>query len=177
MDRRQKKTREAIFKAFSELLETNRFENITVQEIIDKANVGRSTFYAHFETKDHLLKAMCSDIFDHIFESDLSNCTPHNNTLESRLAHILWHLHEHKNDVCGILSSESGERFMKYIKECLSVLFKMHIKEFKADVPENFLLNHLVGSFAEVIIWWVKSNMEISSDEVAKYFMSVIETH
>ncbi len=177
MDRRQKKTRNAIFKAFSRLLEKKKYENITVQEIIDEANVGRSTFYSHFETKDYLLKSMCSDIFDHIFKGDDPSCKPEYNTLQGKLAHILWHLNDHKSDVLGILLSESADIFMKYIKEYLFMLFKMHINEFNIDVPEEFLVNHLVGSFSEAIYWWVKNKMEIPSEDIAKYFMKSIETH
>ena len=48
MDRRKRKTREAIFSAFVTLLAKKDFSQITVGEIIEKADVGRATFYAHF---------------------------------------------------------------------------------------------------------------------------------
>ena len=151
MDRRQKKTKEAIFRAVSTLLNKQRFENITVQDIIEEADICRSTFYSHFETKDLLLKAMCSEIFDHIFEGALCDYDGQTDQLESKLAHILWHLKNSKADITGILSSQSSELFMGYLKEYLGKLFDLHLQEFKSPVPRDFLREHLVGSFAQTI--------------------------
>ena len=70
MDRRQRKTREAIFAAFTGLLATKDFSQITVGEIIELADVGRATFYAHFETKDFLLREFCEELFCHLFDAE-----------------------------------------------------------------------------------------------------------
>ena len=70
MDRRQRKTREAIFNAFTGLLSQKDYTQITVGEIIDRADIGRATFYAHFETKEILLKEFCRELFCHIFDAE-----------------------------------------------------------------------------------------------------------
>ena len=69
MDRRQRRTREAIFRAFTELLAKKSLDRITVGEIIERADVGRATFYAHFETKDFLLRELCRELFCHVFDA------------------------------------------------------------------------------------------------------------
>ena len=94
MDRRQRKTREAIFKAFCELLSRKDYNHITVSEIIERADVGRATFYSHFETRDFLLKDLCGELFCHIFDS--INGETHNhifscNAPDSAFLHILQH--------------------------------------------------------------------------------------
>lgn len=174
MDRRQRKTRQAIFTSFSELLKTNSYENITVQDIIDGADIGRSTFYSHFETKDMLLKAMCSDIFEHIFKGELCDYPGQTHNLQEKLAHILWHLKNHKKDVMGLLSCHSSGLFMGYIEEYVRELFTMHLSELKKDVPEDFLLHHLTKSFCAAIMWCVKNKMDISPEEIAEYFIKLI---
>lgn len=179
MDRRQQKTRASIFGAFSKLLETKHFSNITVQEIIDEANIGRSTFYAHFETKDELLKAMCTDIFEHVFSGELKSEQTHdfssdNNGLLSKLTHILYHLKDSEKDITGILSCESGELFMQYFKEYLLDMFGKYLIQIEADAPEEFVLNHLAGSFAETVKWWIRNKMKDSPEDVAAYYMAMM---
>ena len=174
MDRRQRKSRDAIFRAFSQLLAQKRYEAITVQDIITQADIGRSTFYAHFETKDMLLLAMCNDIFDHIFAGDLCDYADHDHSLQSRLAHILWHLSQRKEDVTGILACDSGELFLSYFRERLNTLFTLYLADFSAEVPADFLLNHLVGSFTEAVRWWVRGGMALPPETVAEYYRNTL---
>lgn len=47
-DRRSERTRQLLNAALIELMLEQRYDEITVQDIIDRANIGRSTFYAHF---------------------------------------------------------------------------------------------------------------------------------
>lgn len=179
MDRRQKKTREAIFRAFGSLLEKKRFETITVQEIIEAADIGRSTFYAHFETKDSLLREMCTDIFHHVFTKELPEESAVEEAawetrLELKLGHVLYHLRENRLNLKGLLASESGELFMSYFKEHLQELFGRFLGYLDTTVPVDFLLHYLVGGFAETVKWWVKKGMEQPPEEVAAYYMAVL---
>ncbi len=179
MDRRQQKTRAAIFQAFNRLLEKKHFNSITVQEILDEANIGRSTFYAHFETKDALLKEMCTDIFDHIFSHELHSETSHDfsladHGLRDKITHLLYHLKDNRENVLGILSGESGELFMRYFKEYLATLFEQYPGSIRQDVPKEFALNHLVGSLGEAVRWWIGTRMELPPETVTGYYLKMI---
>ena len=91
MDRRQRRTREAIFAAFIELLSKKDFAQITVGEIIDQADIGRATFYSHFETKDFLLKELCEELFCHLFDSMGAGNDNHRHIFECKeAAEILY---------------------------------------------------------------------------------------
>lgn len=179
MDRRQKRTREAIFTALSNLLKKKRYESITVQEIIDEANIGRSTFYAHFETKDELLHSLCTDIFTHVFTNELPQENEPDNTkglksLEIKLGHILYHLKEHENDLKGILSGDSSEIFMRYFRSYLEDLFGRYIADFQVSVPKDYLISYLISSFAETVKWWIIVKNSYSAEETAGYYMAMI---
>lgn len=184
MDRRQQKTRAAIFSAFSRLLAEKPFSRITVQEIIDAANVGRTTFYAHFETKDDLLKELCEDLFSHIIGSAMDCTHTHGlysdgKTPESVFCHLLQHLQENDKNILGLLSCESSEIFLRYFKSSLNALvrsqFVSHNRTGNFEIPEDFLINHVSGSFVEMVLWWIKGHMKQTPEELDRYFRAVIE--
>ena len=52
-------------------------------------------------------------------------------------------------------------------------MFEQHIDAFKTEVPKNFLLNHLVGSFAETVKWWLEEDTQTSPETTAKYFIEL----
>lgn len=173
MDRRQKKTRKAIYQAFTELLKEESYSKITIQQIIDRADIGRTTFYSHFETKDDLLKALCTDIFNHVFSKDLDKEKTHDfscvHGAKDRLTHILYHLQEHMDYLPGILSGESDDIFMEYFKQNLMHLFEDCLENNLSDIPRDYILNHMVSDFAETIRWWVK-NRSYSPEEISSFF-------
>lgn len=184
MDRRQQKTRKAIFTAFGMLLEQNNYSSITVQEIIDEANIGRSTFYAHFETKDDLLKELCKELFGHIISSAMDCTHTHGlyidgGTPESVFCHLLQHLEENDNNILGLLSCESNEIFLRCFKDSLNELiysqFVNQNSRRNLKLPEDFLINHISGSFVEMVLWWIKSGMKQPPEELDRYFRAVID--
>ncbi len=174
MDRRQKKTREAIFRAFMGLLKTEAYSRITVQEIIDSADIGRTTFYAHFETKADLLGSLCSDIFDHVFSEDPGKEKTHDfsgrHETQARITHILYHLQEHMDYLPGLLSGESGEIFMGTFKDHLMELFSFYAESSDGTIPREYVINHMVCDFAETVRWWTR-NRRYSPEEISSFFI------
>lgn len=184
MDRRQQKTRTAIFSAFTSLLAEKSYSKITVQEIIDAANVGRTTFYAHFETKDDLLKELCEELFGHIIGSAM-DCT-HTHGLysdgsapESVFCHLLQHLQENDRNIIALLSCESSEMFLRFFKDSLNELVRSQFinqnRKANTDIPEDFLINHISGSFVEMVLWWIKGHRKQTPEDLDRYFRAVIE--
>ena len=183
MDRRQQKTKAAIFRAFTTLLSRKNYSAITVQDIIDEANIGRSTFYAHFETKDALVEALCTELFDHIIKTVMDKQDSHglyscNNAPNSVICHILQHLQENDNSILTLLSCESKEIFLQYFKRSMDELVRVQFLSSptrKIGLNEDFLINHISGSFVEMVQWWLSGGCRQTPQDLDAQFRAVIE--
>lgn len=184
MDRRQKKTRDAIFGAFTALLAQKHYSHITVQDIIDAADIGRTTFYAHFETKDFLLKELCEELFAHIIDTAMGLPHGHHHdfcdrTSDSVFLHLLKHLQENDLHILELLSGENNEIFLQYFKENLKKLVDSQYAEGgrldRAPLPKDFLVDHIAASFVETVRWWLSHGMRETPETVTDYFLATVE--
>ena len=182
MDRRQQKSRKAILDAFTNLLTKKEYVKITVQEIIDEADVGRTTFYAHFETKDALLEEMCTNLFSHVFSDHPVVESSHDFSLsegdfKTVVCHILYHLKENGSTISRLLTGESSETFLRYFSQYLNKLIRnyvlSHMEKKNSSIPEDFLQNHIAGSFITMVQWWIKRGLKESPEELTEYFLAV----
>ena len=179
MDRRQRKTREAIFCALTELLSKKDFNHITVGEIIEKADVGRATFYAHFETKDFLLQELCKDLFCHIFDATEHGHTDHHHMFEcdapdSVFLHLFRHLLKNDNHILDLLSCQNNDLFLTYFKNQLQSVVLSQLPQFETrkseKLPEAFWIDHICATFIDTLRWWIDNGMKETPETITEYF-------
>jgi len=179
MDRRQRKTRAAIFDAFISLLAQQDFSQITVEQIIRKADIGRATFYAHFETKDFLLKAFCEELFCHILDAAAPEETEHTHIFDcdapdSVFLHLFQHLQKNDNNILQLLSRQGNSLFLEYFRGELRHLIINQLPLFadKKDpkLPDDFWIDHISATFVQTLRWWIAHGTNLSPDTITEYF-------
>ena len=182
MDRRQKKTREAIFKAFIELLSHKNINQITVGEIIERADVGRATFYAHFETKEMLLQALCRELFCHVLDTaqeaaqhkHIFSCQSQGNVF----LHLFQHLQRNDNHITDLLSGSNNGLFLSYFKRELISLSQRQLNLFdnlrREKLPESFWVHHIATTFVETVSWWLENGRKESPEIITEYFLLAV---
>lgn len=183
MDKRTQKTQEAIFEAFFDLLNESSFHDITVGKLIAKANIGRSTFYSHFNSKDDLLVAVCANLFHHVFvESSYAEHMADENLLETdSLSHLLAHLFHHfkeNKERISTLFKLGDEYFARSLSNELQTYLVPLIMPFyddnKADLPESFIHAHIKASFTSSLNWWLRQSPKTSAEDIANYFLAIL---
>jgi len=171
-DRRITKTRKAIYAAFLQLLNQKNFETITVQEIIDLADVGRSTFYSHYESKELLLDELCRYLFHHLFERE------ENITTEAYLSHIFSHFKKNQDHVTSLLFSKNDYFLRQLQKELEHHVYPMVAKDLQTvhpKIPSSYLQHFVVSHFIETLSWWLKKGKAYNEQEVIQFYLEILK--
>ncbi len=177
-DRRVNRTRRLMNEALMTLIVEKGYEAVTVQDILDKADVGRSTFYAHFRDKNDLLLSG----FDHLralFEPQqqalLAAKLGEHDAGFNMILELFRHTGQHHKLYKAIAGKQSGEMILKYLHrylyDMLIVPHKSLMKNKKQPpVPIELTTHWIVSSLLSLMIWWLENNMPCTPEEIDEIF-------
>jgi AcrR family transcriptional regulator len=170
-DRRVNRTRATLFHALSELMTEKRYDDITVQDIIDRANVGRSTFYAHFQDKEDLADGMLIHNLDGLVNVMEQNRPASQNFLPG--VELFEHIREHYSVFKAMTSGRGMDFFFQkgqvYWSGQMSARLQAMLPAGQTPkVPIPVLAHYVSGTFVNLLKWWVDNKMTYTPEQMAE---------
>jgi AcrR family transcriptional regulator len=174
LDRRVQRTRQILQEALIALILEKGYEAVTVQDIIDRANVGRSTFYSHFRDQEELLlsefEKLWAEFEKHMAAVSASDTDPWDlSTLIFKHAQHYLRLYK---AVVGrqswhIMESYFYARLTSLIREQLQSRWRGKQKDF---MPVEVVTHHLVTSLIALLIWWLDNDLPYPAERMADLY-------
>ena len=176
-DRRVARTRRALKEALTDLILERGYESVTVQDVIDRADVGRSTFYAHFLDKDDLLMAILADL--EMPAPDSASWTADDPAFGWTLE-LFRHFGSGKRLFKAVASSQSGASARRETTSRLEDLVRAELSRLKAArrldaFRVETVVRFLVGTFIGFMDWWMREeNEHLPAEQVDHAFRSLV---
>jgi AcrR family transcriptional regulator len=175
-DRRVQKTRKLLQDALVELVASKGFEKVTIQDILDRANVGRSTFYTHFQDKHELLHS-CFEEVQKLLEQHArssSEFTRHSPDIEINdftLSFFKFSERNYRLIKALLKQPDLAEYFSDSVIHYLNEPIKRHLAREKINtIPSEIICHYFVSAFFGVLKWWVSNDMPCTAEEIDSYF-------
>lgn len=176
-DRRVNKTRRALKEALTDLILERGYESVTVQDVIDRADVGRSTFYAHFIDKDDLLMAIFGDL--EVPGPDTTHWKRDDPAFGWTLD-LFRHFGTGKRLFRAVTSSNSGALARRETRRWLEDLARAELNRLRIarkvdEMTLETVVSFLVGTFLGFMEWWMRpENEALSAEQVDQAFRSLV---
>ena len=176
-DRRVGRTRKALKEALTDLILEKGYEAVTVQDVIDRADVGRSTFYAHFVDKDDLLMAILADL--EVPGPDTTRWTPDDPAFGWTLE-LFRHFGSGKRLFKAVASGQSSALARAETTRRLEDLARAELSRLQAarkldPFRLETVVRFLVGTFIGFMDWWMREeNEHLPPEQVDRAFRSLV---
>lgn len=176
-DRRVGRTRQSVRNALIELILEKHYDSISVQDIIDRANVGRSTFYLHFRDKEDLFRGDWQRVIAHFVEKiTIENI---NNGRIFPIQELFNHLKDFHHLYRALDKSGKIAQLFSYGQKYLAEQIEARLKDILKDatrtlIPLPILANYLATGIFSNLKWWLDNNMPNPPEQMDKIFHQLI---
>ena len=169
VDSRVRQTRAALLSALPALMMERGYERITIQNVLERASVGRATFYAHFDSKDDLLAASVANLRTWLVEA--WHAMP-----DQRLGFTLplfEHLASHAAIYEKSIARASEVSVERHIRLMLVELVRDDLTKRRAQRHASALelaVQYVVGALWSIIVWWMSNGQRLAPVEINALF-------
>jgi AcrR family transcriptional regulator len=175
LDKRVIRTRHAIQWALIDLIVERGYEDVTVQQILDRANVGRSTFYVHFRDKEEVFRTSLANMkigLEHEWRSASTDSKP-----TERLGFtqpFLRHLDGNRHIWRAIVGREAGAITDRQMRRMLAELTRADLAYVAEPSPRiEAAVQTIVGSLMALVTWWLDCEIAMTADELNNLFLQL----
>ena len=177
-DRRVQRTQHLLREALFSLIREKGFEALSVQDIIDRANVGRATFYAHFDNKEDLLLSGFEALRASLRERQ-REALSHGNKLEKlafAFSHdMLVHVDEHRHLFRAMAGKRSGATVQSVLRKLVIDLVRDDLKmmverDGRHSVVTDAVVEFIAGGLFGMLMWWLNGKARLSVEELDTLF-------
>ena len=177
-DRRVQRTRQLLHRALLSLIRERGFEALSVQDIIDRADVGRATFYAHFDNKEDLLVSGIDGLRTALKEGQRRALTQGARAEDRVFAfsrELFEHVDAHRDVFQAMVGKRSGAVIRQMFHKMLLDLVREDVKtmapraEARSTTGEA-AAQFIAGGLFGLVIWWVDAPKRLSVEDVEEAF-------
>jgi len=180
-DRRVRRTNKQLRDALLALILEKGYDVITIQDIVDRADLSRATFYLHYRDKEELLVSSLEEMFDALLEGK-GQLTPDMLLPTGQPSCYLAYQHAQEySALYKVMLSERGVAYVMHrIQDYLAEESRYEIEALllhighKPDVPVDIIATHMAGALFSSLVWWIENDMPYPAEYMAQTFQRMM---
>ncbi len=179
LDRRVQRTRQLLQDALIALILEKGYDKITIQNIIDHANVGRSTFYAHYLDKDDLMESSVERLREELGQHFAASGHGDAQSVMMPSLTLFQHTQQQHHLYKAMIGGRGIEIVVKAIREGLVAHARAHFEGAeragkRLTVPIEILTTHVASSLQTLLTWWLDNDMPYSPERMNEIYMQLV---
>ena len=174
-DRRSLRTRGALRDAMLALIGERGWDHFAVQDLCDRANIGRSTFYSHYANKDALLVGGFAGLQAMLQQQTQAGASAARARADARASWhftlgLIEHVHENRNVFRSLIGRRSGYVVQQRFREMVIRLITNELPPATVPLPRAAAARWLAAALVELLSWWVEQRTPLPPAELAALF-------
>lgn len=176
LDRRIQHTRKALHESLIQLILEKGYDQVTVQDVLNRAQVGRSTFYSHYKDLEDLFLSGFENLWS-LFEEHLDSRDDKKEVWDLSLI-IFQHAQNYVEVYKALVGKQGGKLMSAHLHKYFSALIRESLRpqwNTRKQIPLDIVVHHLASSLIASLTWWVDHDLRYSPSRMNEFFRQLTQ--